>query len=373
MPNSTEDLPYILTWAPDEDLSAKVENEFLVLLSEALGLCLATIARKDPSNGDSLRKAVFNLPDHSLRRLLLAPETSSRLLWPEHRSVKSALVFLEDAALAEMARCGLKTVHNMELWTALGDWSISLTDATSSAALIGNGIPVDFLSPNSTDFSGMAETEQMLLDRFNDAQIDLLLLRLRSALDAITTCSIITAEFVTRFTSVLMVHKSMPDRARFMSRSPGRRIGLTVFQDPHLESVDESDLAESFIHEATHSMLDMVEAVRKYRGDPWIKDENLNDGLPRTLSPWSGRPLTLPAFVHACFVWFGLLNFWCRAKSAAVFPPLRIRQQISRAAAGFLGKPLVDQLKPHSSAIAEDLKEIVHSMQKYVSSCFDNQ
>jgi HEXXH motif-containing protein len=66
--------------------------------------------------------------------------------------------------------------------------------------------------------------------------------------------------------------------------------------------VDSLKLANALVHEAIHSLLYMVELM-----EPFYVFE---DRAFEVASPWTGNLLSLRSYVHACFVWFGLWNFW---------------------------------------------------------------
>ena len=92
--------------------------------------------------------------------------------------------------------------------------------------------------------------------------------------------------------------------------------------------IDYLDIAEALVHEAIHSLLYMQE-----RCHPWVPAE-LYAPVPRVVSPWRGRNLALRPFLQACFVWYGILQFWGKATTTGTLRPHRWASRCQREPRG---------------------------------------
>jgi hypothetical protein len=129
--------------------------------------------------------------------------------------------------------------------------------------------------------------------------------------------------------------------------------------------VDAVDIADAIVHEAIHALLYMQEQKKS-----WVYDPDLCKPIPRVVSPWTGRHLALRPFLQACFVWYGLLHFWCLALSAGAFDSARIRERIVRSGIGFWDKPLLDYIDSYKAALCPDLLKAIQEMQSIVNDAF---
>jgi hypothetical protein len=128
---------------------------------------------------------------------------------------------------------------------------------------------------------------------------------------------------------------------------------LLTFGD--LERVDLAVLVDALIHESIHSFLFTCEEVEtKFIVHPVQAEQQ------KILSPWSESELRLPAYVHACIVWYGLYWLWIRAVDS--ISPKRRREMQDRAFAGFTKRPvsngLVSSTHLLSPAVTKLLLEI---------------
>ena len=102
-----------------------------------------------------------------------------------------------------------------------------------------------------------------------------------------------------------------PERSDWAtSRSQRRHRGLAAFTNLHSDGWFPEKIVDALVHEGIHALLFKTSVTGRLFSPP-------PRGHPRVtvVSPWSGRPLGLGAFTHACFVWFGLWHFWKQATS----------------------------------------------------------
>ena len=357
-----EEVPSVLSWSRSQEIMTALHAVYVERLLKHLGLAIARISGADRSRGERALAALHSLPDNALNRILTAPETSYRLLWPSHHSPERVAEFLEQAVQAELARLDGTTRPGAEVWTALGDMRFSPDGHRSAAAPIDGMLPIDFESPFALAVESEARDGRARgREGFTAAERQLVSDRLRAAWLGLGKSSRAVSNFVRGFTKVLVVQKE-PPYTGFSSNSRDDRIGRSAVRNPHLAAVVEVDLADSLVHEAIHSLLYMQE--HRHR---WFQDEALYSPQERVRSPWSGNRLPLRYFFHACFVWYGLLHFWCVALSRGAFrDPARVKAALVRAARGFVGPRITERVAQWRQDIDPALLQTIDQIQEHV-------
>jgi hypothetical protein len=368
-------IPEALTWATKPHNLDGAYVAYMEFLSESLGRTLARIVQENVGGGEALVEELRDLGDVSFTRLLTAPETSYRLLWPARHSTSEISQFLRRSVLAERCRTDTTATVNEIVWTPVGDMRFSPDGEVFSSPVVKGLMPLDFDSPYAlnADLSTMNKADISRREAFNDVEKDVVLERLTNARDGIVKTSGSLLDFVVALTKVLVLQKAPAGPPKIFTRSPERYLGLSVFTNPHLSNVDDVDIAEGLVHEAIHSLMDMDEVtcrMSKSREQHWYYNDTLYDGASRTTSPWTGSALALPTYFQATFVWYGLLHFWCMALEAGAFLRSRVKGRIVQAASGFLGRPLLDQVGNYTSEISPELLAAVERMQEHVKSSF---
>jgi hypothetical protein len=363
-----ETMPEVLTWCEQgSNVMKRVHHAYVLLLSERLGERLAEIARLDRIAGKRLTELVSSLPDKNFLCLLLAPETTFRLLWPARHQTEATLDFLLDSLYGELARAGQLSVLRGNLWTAIGDVRFDSKGHVYYQPQLNAMMPIDFESPYalSLDVEGKSDTTPILRAALSGREQELVRQRLIRARDGIGATDRGILDFVVTFTKALILIEDADAPASFSSGSSGQFVGRSYLANPHLDTVDEVMIADALVHEAIHSLLYMQEQEK-----PWVYDLNLYGPTVRTTSPWSGNPLPLRPYMQAAFVWYGLLQFWTRALTSVAFPLHRVREQIARAANGFLGSPLLDQIVPYRTCVSSEVLGAIEKMQEQVVGTF---
>jgi hypothetical protein len=283
-----------------------LENEYTEVLSARLGETIGRICASDRDAGESLAAKVDMATNDDLVGALLLPATSRRLVTRLHD--------LPDVA----AHLGtvLPSMQRPEdrpgfLGTFLGD------------------IPV-FADP--ADQAILEPVRQRIDDVFRNVE--------RCCPPAVVYVRAVMRELYLRID---------PVAAGFFSNSPQGFVGRAVLTNPHIALVDDVVLAEAIVHETTHGFVGMSEAIGlagHTGGARWLVDDGPYDGVSRVVSPWTGTKLDIPTYLHACFVWWGLLHFWSGFAGVTEFDTRRVRTRILRAATGFLDAALVTELSP---------------------------
>ena len=141
------------------------------------------------------------------------------------------------------------------------------------------------------------------------------------------------AQIITGFTKVIVLRKDQPagHSSSSMTNFPGRML----LRNP--EHANAGALASSMIHESIHHFLYTVEFSGLFVA--------ADVGSP-VRSPWSGRELALHSYLHACFVWYGLAQFWYKQLTINAFEPKITEGQLDKALSGFRAANPVDALVP---------------------------
>jgi hypothetical protein len=350
-------LAHALTWDGTRCQWQAIRQRLMLEAADRLGAALA------PEDAESLR----TLPDAAFERLLTAPETTYHLFFPSRHDANRTRAFLKSAVNAEHVACGLATATAHGDWTALGDFC---TDPEPGQARRRAGrIALDFSSPHDRDLSRAAAAAWRAEGRRAQlpGQVDAIAARIDAACAAITAVDPHLLGFVEDFTQVLMfLRVDEEEGARFVSRSPEHHLGLTVFVNAHLSSVSDVTFAEALVHEAIHSFLETHELLGLHDCpgvSRWFADAAAYDGELCTRSPWTGARLPLPTFVHACFVWYGLVHFWTRALGGGAFDEALVLPRLRHALQGFVWDNAVGAaLAPFARRIHPDLLAVLGGM-----------
>ena len=106
-------------------------------------------------------------------------------------------------------------------------------------------------------------------------------------------------------------------------------VGSCVLANIHAPADSVLMCTEALVHETIHQYLYKTE----------LADGNFCDltEVPTYRSPWTGNRIPLHSFVHACFVWYGLLTLWCQLYCQVGGPDQvsLVRDKASRAMFGF--------------------------------------
>jgi hypothetical protein len=123
-----------------------------------------------------------------------------------------------------------------------------------------------------------------------------------------------------------------------------------------LRGIEEGSLgaiAGGLVHEATHQVLYVLE----WAGPFIVEDPDMRAVAVK--SGWTGRDLALHSFIHACFVWYSLSNFWGLARSHEAFDAADVKGQLARSLIGFRDENPVARLAPYAGMARYDVLKIV--------------
>jgi hypothetical protein len=355
-----EAMPRVLTWCRNDDVDI-IHDGFLGLVSDHLGYALDETRRRDPEWAELVGEEIAAAPADDFYRVLMAPDTTRRILWTRDDVVSSVADFVHRALQVEQGRRGRTVAVDGPMWSALGDVVVLPGGQVKSSPVVAGAPPIDLDSPtvSSSDPLGQSNGEQPwrpLRDEDRGQFLD----NLATAMRGIQATNPLIGDFVRRFVKVLVVQAN--DQTAYSAYSAGKYVGRTTLSNPQL--VEPVDIAESVVHEATHSLLYM-----QIPEQPWGIDQDVFEER-KAVSPWSGRPLPLTTYLHACFVWYGLVNFWSQARGIGCFPQRRVEGRLARAALGFLKGPLfANMARDEEAVVAPDVHVAIEELQAAVVGC----
>ncbi|PZF73566.1 hypothetical protein [Taibaiella soli] len=113
-----------------------------------------------------------------------------------------------------------------------------------------------------------------------------------------------TWELVAIGTECLVLRTEMTEHDRFSSASFRGLAGLNLIINSHATSVEV--IMDAIIHEAIHSVLYQLEPTH----GAFFIDDTTSAALVQ--SPWTSNTINTDNLAQACFVWYGLFNFWSK-------------------------------------------------------------
>lgn len=352
-----------ITWRHGTTGMREVHEGYDRLLEYALTAFLTRVASSEPRSAAALIQAAEAASSDERRAALAAPESSFRLLWPGRNEPVESAYFLADAFLTERWRDRDDHPFPDDRWTATGDILLRGGGGRSARADRADGLILDLGSPHarSVDVDGRRSRLSEPLTPLGPVELDHVVERITSAMNGIAAVDKDIAWFVARFTKALIPLPDTASPTQFSSGSSGQFVGRTVLGNPHLATVTPARLSDALVHEAMHSLLYMDE-----QQDRWVLRPELYDGPMRITSPWTGASLPLRPYLQACFVWYGLLNYWSRAWDRQAFPVHEVKERISQALVGFLRGPLLVRVEGVIQDLSPELVGTIEEMQTQV-------
>jgi hypothetical protein len=371
-------IPQALRWTAHSEAFESIDRDYRLQLFLRWGRAVLSLKEFDRIQGESLFKKSRLLPQSAFQRFLTAPEIVCRLTHPALIALNSNsnAQFFGDALEAELDRLAIKQeLSEHDVWSALGDYhrpgSVqSVTpnlmnqsagnssewnpDSIFQASSLSLNIPVDFVSPFTR--SQQMEKDHGPYTDFSEPEKLVSLNKFESAIEGLEQACSESVVLIKLFTRVIIGRKSL---AQMGSISIPEYIGATIIANPHRTITDPLRLIEGMVHEAIHHMLYSFEVIK----GPFIPTQKIEQEF-QAVSPWSGRKLNPRQYVHACFVWFGLLNLWRRCKNVAAFSQVRIDESLAQASSGFNVGSLLDPLSDVKSQISVELQAALRDIQQ---------
>ena len=156
---------------------------------------------------------------------------------------------------------------------------------------------------------------------------------LRDAVSLADACVPLAHAFIFRHLKLIWVRDGGTDRVS--SSSWCTKPSVTCFEGG--AEAGPLRLAETLVHEAVHSCLYEIE-----RRDPAFRAQVRGHDDATVVSPWTGRVLPYHSFVHAIFVWYGVLSFLALVDRAR--PAAETRRRMDEVRRGFAARTLTSDL-----------------------------
>jgi hypothetical protein len=312
-------------------------------------------------------------------RWLRAPEVYRRLVYPLIASSDETIAFVANSLRAERCLLGRESALVEPAWTALGDvyfpaaptrhgtaksqhagvgWRPELP---YSAPTLANGPAVDGVSPSCTIDGG---DRLMPLVMHSPAEFFQVVARIHDAMAQVGDVSPEVVAAIGLGTQVIVCKKTRRRDAGFSSLSWSAFIGKTALVNSHSPELTSARIANALIHEAIHALLFMLDEIES------IGIESLEAGNTTIVSPWSKRDLSPGAYIHACFVWYGLWCFWQLAAASTAFAPAEVAAHAARAAFGFRARSLLAPLAPFRKHLSSEILDSMEEAQETVAARF---
>lgn len=178
--------------------------------------------------------------------------------------------------------------------------------------------------------------------------------KLETAWRLLRAMSPLAHQLVGDVTQVVCARTAVSDE-RFYTASDATTIGVVHLANAHLARKSAAEVASELVHEAVHQALFRWELRHRLLEDPTLATRKVR-------SPWTGATLDLYAFVHACFVWYGVANLWRQPNAIGdLADGLTIARLRRTAEAGFAQRPL-ERLGSLQRALSPALRSALAAM-----------
>lgn len=265
------------------------------------------IARQNfPGQCEKLTATLNALDPQCQQKMLMTPLVFQYMQTFLADSSAENIELLLHAYADELAIEQNQNVSDAPIWSAMADSYLTPVDANGNCQRvytpkIDDCIVVDFESPEvqKIELSSGVLNEPFI--PFSDAEKDLALTKIDSALRHIDHVSLAAGRLVRNYTRIIRMRKS--ETSRTSSEQVPREIGTIRLLNVQNEDYRLIDLMDNLIHEATHNFLSCFES----RYGSFVAFNSSHQIRP--VSPWSGNPIPYSAFTHAVVIYFSLFDF----------------------------------------------------------------
>lgn len=346
-----QDLGAHLDWSSGDNLLYEAAKTYRVWVLARLRIWEAATA-----NGEYRR--VKALAPSAQQRLLLAPEFFRLLqetITPDEQTLAALNNYIE---VEELLAGGAGTVPK-ESWSALGDICLAPADGQPTFQKVyeaprAENIVIDARSPHFD--TNIQDWGWGRIGRYSEAEISDFHRKVVDALAFIRRTSANALATVDASEKVLVGVNTL-DKPRFVNAASMKSlIGRIAFTNGYSDAWQPGLLIDTLVHESIHSLIFKLELMV-----PLHTDFSAALSLHAT-SPWTGRSLTVRTFVHACFVWYGLQQFWALDESELG------RTYYTRARQGFLDRSPMEALSKEAREliqpyVCDAIEELYHRSQ----------
>ena len=309
-----------------------------------------------------LMRKFKSLSTHSVGRIISAPETFRHLLMYEMKTFDSGVEqFFNTAFDIELNAKKMSSLHTTALWSALGDISVEPEQSNGTRNVVRqsflHGIVIDGASPAVTRKPLVASEKDW---KFNSvrkpstAEYSRAFKKISQAFDLLATQSKSYLYLVREHTKIIVLCSDKDDY--FTSASCNAEIGRTTLYNAHLETVTVAHITTALVHEAIHSFLYCVE-----QNCPFTTVEPDNDTTTMT-SPWTGGKLNLHSYIHAFFVWWGIVRLWENSVILNDTETIHVANEIvEKASKGFKSERILSDLSVRVNEVSPELFNFIRA------------
>lgn len=314
----------------------------------------AVVGRLNAHLAPDVRAELEALPDDAYLSLVRSPEAYHAAFY---RPVDQLSAACRTWIAVARARLGAPTALQGTTRAAEHDRLVSTRDgrvlAVAPLPRLAGGVVLDVDS----------DLPARLLTRFPEhvlvspspAEVSVTIEKLDDALGLLRAMSSLASELVLTTTQVICA-RSAPGDPRFYTASDGTTLGVVHLVNTHLPRKVASEIASELVREAIHQALFRWELRQPLLADP-------RRATAKVRSPWTGATLDLYAFLHACFVWYGVANLW-RLPTAPADAAITRQRLVSEA--GFTREPLTC-LHEHRAALSPALRAALAEMTRRIT------
>lgn len=312
--------------------------------------------RVTPAERARLSRAADALPPAALTQCQSSPQgifAASRMCEREE-----AIAYFDGAFAAAAIEEGLEAEHmGGTIWSAKGDRSYRQHGLGSgnwrreySAPVLDGYLPVDTRCPATQGTLPGIESRTEAVETEDE---DRLFALLTTAHSLIERGSPLTRRFLEDFARVIVVRNSATDEG-FQSAGARVTAGRMVMINPLGADGKPELITDGLVHESIHCAIDHCEFV-----EPILTVIATDVTID---SPWTGKRLDLNTFIHASFVWYGLVHFWTIANEKAGQTTAGAREMLATARKGFLAVHPSVLIAPHVALLNPEVVQAVGEM-----------
>lgn len=297
--------------------------------------------------GAELYTLFRELGDADKIRLFLSPQ-GFEAIYAAARSCSEDNV----AALIETARTSARPAQD-DIWPC--DTPVD-SGSLPSRLRLGETIIVDIGTELCRRVDPTSPVLFMPYEELTHAETETIRRKLHAAFSEIEEFAPSLARMIRNYTRTVYIRKigELPPS----SEQVDTELGAIRLRNIHCDLYHHDQIVDDLIHESTHNLLGTYE----YLNFPFIPVGFRPSPDLRPVSPWSMRSIQVLPFIHAAFVYFGMLNFAQRRLARGVDDPA-LRQRLiarrNRYASGFL---MPGQLSEFASSLTDIDPRVARAM-----------
>ncbi|QUL38783.1 hypothetical protein [Erythrobacter sp. JK5] len=279
---------------------------------------------------------------------------SSRMCEPD-----TAIEYFEGAFAVAAIETGKKPKSRAAaIWSAKGDRSYRIDPAGDgdwelaySAPVLDGYLPIDTRCPATQGIIPGVDSGAEPIDEATESDILALLF---TAYALVESGSPLARRFLEDFARVMVARNSRADEG---FHSGGARVtaGRMVMTNPLFARDKPELITDGLVHESIHCAIDHCEFVA-----PILTVVQTDAAI---VSPWTGKLLDINTFIHASFVWYGLVHFWTLANARTSQPTPGALEMLATARRGFIRARPSELIAPFTDLLNPDVTRALGEME----------